>query len=144
MLIDMLPSMPDCLEDIQEWAPKTYQEHFSSSVFTEKDLAIEAYEHAPDEYRQPFEDTVAIMDDLILQTIMQAEAFLQEDKADDLQSLINGYSPQMRDLIEKCGSIINGEKHMTQQNSIDHYFDDDEDKLDGEDLDQSTIDDLFG
>ncbi|MBL4800351.1 MAG: hypothetical protein JKY45_00570 [Emcibacter sp.] len=144
MLMDMLPSMPDCIEDIREWAPKTYQDHFKDSVFTAKELAINAYKHSPDEHRLPFEETVAQMDDLILQTIVQLEEQITRNDMGELQRTIKGYTPKMVSLIEQCGAIINGEKHMTHQDSIDLYFDDDEEKLDGEDLDQSTIDDLFG
>lgn len=144
MLIDMLPSMLDCIEDIREWGPISYQDHFRNSVFAAKALAIEAYDHSPAEYRQPFEQTVSEMDDLVLRTIAQAEEQLAQDDHVSLQAIIENYSPPMIALIEKCGSIINGEKHMTHQISIDHYFDDDEDKLDGEDLDQGAIDDLFG
>lgn len=144
MLMDMLPSMPDCIEDIREWAPKTYQDHFKDSVFNAKDLAVNAYDHSPDEYRLPFEETVAQMDDLILQTLAQVEEQISRDDMAELQKTITSYTPQMITLIEKCGAIINGEKQITQQDSIDQYFDDNEEKLDGEDLDQSTIDDLFG
>ncbi len=144
MLMDMLPSMPDCIEDIREWAPISYQDHFKHSVFSARDLAIEAYEHSPEEYRLPFEQTVAQMDKLILSTITQVEEQIAQDNANKLQKIVERYTPKMIALIEKCGSIINGEKHMTHQDSIDHYFDEDEEKLDGEDLDQSTIDDLFG
>lgn len=144
MLIDMLPSMPDCIEDIREWRPKSYQEHFRDSVFAAKDLAIEAYAYSPDEYRLPFEETVARMDDLVLQTMDKVETLITQDDMGALQKVVEDYAPKMIALIEKCGSIINGEKHVTHQNSIDQYFDTDEDKLDGEDLDQSTIDDLFG
>lgn len=144
MLIDMLPSMPDCIEDIREWAPKSYQEHFQNSVFAAKDLAINAYAYSPDEYRLPFEEIVAKMDDLILQTITGVEIFIEQNDMGSLQITVENYTPKMIVLIEKCGSIINGEKHMTHQDSIDQYFDEDEEKLDGEDLDQSAIDDLFG
>ena len=144
MLMDMLPSMPDCIEDIREWAPKTYQDHFKDSVFNAKDLAVNAYDHSPDEYRLPFEETVAEMDDLILQTVAQVEEQISRDDMAELQKTITSYTPQMITLIEKCGAIINGEKQMTHQDSIDQYFDANEEKLDGEDLDQSTIDDLFG
>ncbi len=144
MLMDMLPSMPDCIEDIREWTPKSYQEHFTDSVFTAKELAIEAYEHSPEEYRLPFEQTITQMDYLIMQTVILVEEQITQNNLDDLQRVVEDYTPKMVVLIEKCGSIINGEKHMTHQDSIDHYFDEDEEKLDGEDLDQSTIDDLFG
>ncbi|VAV87704.1 hypothetical protein MNBD_ALPHA02-948 [hydrothermal vent metagenome] len=144
MLMDMLPSMPDCIEDIREWAPKSYQEHFQDSVFAAKDLAIDAYAHSPDEYRLPFEETVAEMDSLILQTIAEVEILIEQNDMSGLQIVVENYTPKMIALIEKCGSIVNGEKHMTHQGSIDQYFDEDEEKLDGEDLDQSAIDDLFG
>jgi len=144
MLMDMLPSMPDCIEDIREWGPKSYQEHFQDSVFAAKDLAINAYAYSPDEYRLPFEETVAEMDNLILHTIGEVEMMIEQDNMSGLQATVEDYTPKMIALIEKCGGIINGEKHMTQQDSIDQYFDEDEEKLDGEDLDQSAIDDLFG
>jgi len=144
MLLDMLPSAPDCMEDILEWTPKNYQEHFADSIFSAKDLAIEAYNHSPDEYRLPFEETIATMDDLVLSTIAQVSQSIEEDAIGKTQGIIDEYIPQMVTLIEKCSAIINGEKHMAQQDSIDHYFDDDEDKLEGEDLSQNAIDDLFG
>lgn len=144
MLMDMLPSMPDCMEDIRQWQPKSYIQHFQDSFFAAKDLAIEAYAHAPNEYRAPFEDTVAEMDTLILQTVAVVEEAIAKENMAELQTIIDGYTPAMLAMIEKCGAIINGEKQQAHQDSIDHYFDDDEEKLEGEDLDQSAIDDLFG
>ena len=44
MLLDMIPSMPECLEDAKAWEPKTYVEHFRDSGFADKDLAIFAYD----------------------------------------------------------------------------------------------------
>ena len=144
MLMDMLPSMHDCIEDIKEWQPLSYQDHFKFSVFSAKELAVEAYEHSPEEYRIPFEETVNQMNDLVLSTIAKIEKEIAAGQKENLQSIIDDYSPKMIALIEKCGGIINGERHMTQQDSIDQYFDDNAEKLDGEDLDQNTIDDLFG
>lgn len=144
MLMDMLPTMPDCLEDICQWTPKSYQEHFRDSVFTDKNLAIEAYAHSPAEYRESFEQTVSQMDDLLLQTIARIKSEVDRHDMAAAQRIIDDYSPRMIALIEACGAIINGEKHVAHQDSIDHYFDSNDDKLDGEDLAQSDIDDLFG
>ena len=144
MLMNMLPTMPVCINDIRAWVPKSYQEHFKDSVFAEKDLAIEAYEHSPDEYRLPFEDVVTHMNDHILRTVSRIEPQLANENLGALQKIVDNYTPKMLEMIDKCSSIINGAKHLTHQDSIDHYFDDNEEKLDGEDLDQSTIDDLFG
>ena len=35
MLIEMVPDMPECLDDILEWTPKSYTQHFEDSSFTE-------------------------------------------------------------------------------------------------------------
>ena len=47
MTMEMVPDMPELLEEAKAWQPKTYQDHFRDSGFTDKDLAIEAYPHAP-------------------------------------------------------------------------------------------------
>lgn len=46
MLVDMLDAMPEAAEDILEWEPRTYVEHFETSGFRDKELAIAAYSSA--------------------------------------------------------------------------------------------------
>src|SRR5580658_9061828 len=71
MLIGMIPDMPECLEDAKAWAPKVYAQHFRDSSFADKELAILAYEHAPSAFRQRFDQTVALMDELVARGIRQ-------------------------------------------------------------------------
>ena len=52
MTLELVPDMPELLEEAKAWQPKTYQDHFRDSVFAEKDLAVEAYRHAPARYRR--------------------------------------------------------------------------------------------
>ena len=40
MLLEMLPDLPDCLEDVQAWRPKSYAEHFTASAVADRELAI--------------------------------------------------------------------------------------------------------
>ena len=47
MLLEMIPDMPDMLEDAQEWQPKSYKDHFRDSSIADKELAIEAYDIVP-------------------------------------------------------------------------------------------------
>lgn len=47
MLMEMLPDMPDCAEDVLDWAPADYTEHFANSTFKDKELAVLAYQAAP-------------------------------------------------------------------------------------------------
>src|SRR5687768_4614722 len=46
MLLEMLPCMPECGEDLAAWRPLTYQEHFERSQLTHRELTIAAYDLA--------------------------------------------------------------------------------------------------
>lgn len=59
MLLEMLPAMPDCTEDVLDWEPLDYESHFESSNFSEKQLAITAYHAAPVKLRMHLEQLVA-------------------------------------------------------------------------------------
>ncbi|HPF47299.1 MAG: hypothetical protein KDF58_13470 [Alphaproteobacteria bacterium] len=141
MLLGMLADMPDCLEDILDWKSITYQEHFKISVFQDKELAIAAYNHTPDQYKIPFENCVSKMNHLVLETIVKAKKAIDEKNTDYLQLLIADYTPRMEKLIEICSTIINSKEITSQQDIIDNYFDD---RLpENESYDQNSIDDLF-
>ena len=61
MLIEMLPDMPDMLEDVLAWERKSYQQHFADSEFKDKNLAVEAYDFAPERVLSQFEALVACL-----------------------------------------------------------------------------------
>ena len=143
MLLGMVGEMPDCIEDIVEWQAITYQEHFEHSVFQDKELAIEAYDHSPEKYRLPFEKCVLEMDNLLSETIVEVEVALKNQNIDQLNLLVNDYSPKMANLIEECSSIINSKEITSEQAVIDDYFGDEaENDLSGENS-QYAIDALF-
>ncbi|GGB51695.1 hypothetical protein GCM10011316_24620 [Roseibium aquae] len=58
MLLEMLPAMPECAEDVLAWKPLDYCSHFENSSFTEKQLAITAYEAAPPYLRENLETLI--------------------------------------------------------------------------------------
>src|SRR4051795_8198982 len=55
MLLEMIPDMPECVEDFLTWTPLSYAEHFWASNFKARDLAIEAYELADAGIRAKFD-----------------------------------------------------------------------------------------
>lgn len=79
MTLEVVPEMPELLEEAKAWAPKSYPDHFRDSAFSDKDLAIDAYEHSPARFKQPFEKTVSIIDKLIEITIKRAEEVMGMD-----------------------------------------------------------------
>lgn len=66
MLLEMLPAMPDCAEDVLEWEPIDYESHFENSTFSEKQLAVTAYHAAPVQLRTHLEAHVAQIDAAVL------------------------------------------------------------------------------
>jgi len=108
MMIEMIPMMPDCLDDIKAWQPKSYADHFRESCFSDKDLAILAYDHAPPEYRVPFDETVNRLDDLVLDLVGQVEKLIASEQMDVLQELVEQSTKELRDLIDQASGIIHG------------------------------------
>jgi len=118
MLIEMLPDMPECIEDIAAWTPKSYQQHFLDSNFTDKELAIEAYAYAPARFRQPFERLIGQLDALIVLATPPLKAAVANEDQAALSDAI-ALSCEMRQIAEKAGAIINGEDHGHDQAEID-------------------------
>jgi len=46
MALEMAGTAPECLDDLRDWRPKTYAEHFASSRFRHRDIVIRAYQAA--------------------------------------------------------------------------------------------------
>jgi hypothetical protein len=55
MMIELVPDMPEMLDDAKCWKPLSYTEHFRQSQFAERDLAIEAYGMIAAPRREQFE-----------------------------------------------------------------------------------------
>ncbi len=66
MLLEMLPDMPDCAEDVLAWTPLAYEDHFEISGFSDKKLAVDAYRAAPAVLRENLEARVSDINALVL------------------------------------------------------------------------------
>ena len=108
MMLEMVPMMADCFEDAKSWQPKSYSEHFLTSCFTDKELAVLAYENAPDRYRIPFDDTIEEMDRRVLRGLGQIQALILEGDSGALEVLVNDLCGGLRDLVDRASAIIHG------------------------------------
>lgn len=120
MLLEMVPDMPDMLEECRAWEPKSYPEHFRDSSFSDKDLAIEAYEHVPDRFRQPFEQTVGQMNDLVVLSMDRMQEAL--DEPDLLRDRAVAASRALQRLIDVASAIIHGNQVALHQDEIDRLL----------------------
>jgi hypothetical protein len=106
MLLEMIPDMPECYEDIVAWQPLSYAEHFTASNFKARDLAIEAYERADPRIRGDFDDLTKNMT-MILVEVAKAMTEVQHDwtRAVLAENAVNWVKP----MISHAGGIINGQ-----------------------------------
>jgi len=120
MMLEMIPDMPECLEDAQAWHPKSYQDHFRDSQFRDKDLAVEAYEHVPPRFRKPFEDVIAQMNILIATAVERIEPLIAESgDAGELRMVCSDSSRALQKLMDIASAIIHGSESRFDQREID-------------------------
>jgi len=122
MLMSMLADMPEMLDDIKAWAPKTYQQHFQGSGLHFAPIAIDAYEHVPAEFRGPFDQTV----DELNMTIAEAVAMLDDlkDDQDQFAFMATDYWQRLQRLVDRGSAIVHGsfENCTLDQSAIDDLF----------------------
>lgn len=123
MLLEMVPDMPDILEDCKEWRPKSYQDHFRDSSFSDKNLAIEAYEHAPAQYKIPFEETLEQMNFIAVQSIERVDRALNDGEEDVAGERARTASRNLQKLMDVASSIIHGAQKTMGQSEIDAMLD---------------------
>jgi len=123
MLLDLVPDMPDCLEDAQAWEPKDYKDHFRDSLFSDKDLAIEAYDLSPMEYRRQFETTILMINSLIPQILDKIKAAVDSGDTERMKFECGKTSTLLQGLMDVVSAIINGENPTVDQDGIDALLD---------------------
>lgn len=119
MLLELIPDMPEFLDDAKEWSPKSYQEHFRDSVFSDRELAIAAYEHSPAKYRAPFEETVSHLNRLVVASLSRIEAALQSGEREMVKIAVSAASKSLQKLIDVASAIIHGSEITLSQDEID-------------------------
>jgi len=120
MLLDMLPDMPDMIEECKAWAPKDYKSHFADSTFSDKQLAIEAYDRVPSKYRVPFEETIGQINSVLLDGMDRLDHLIVDGaETEQLQESCRGISRAAQLLMDCASGIIHGGNRAMVQAEID-------------------------
>ena len=122
MLVELVPDMPELFSEARQWQPKSYQDHFRDSSFTEKELAITAYNHVQPEYREPFEETIGRMNRLVGKSLAEIEIAIADGSADRLRDLATTASRRLQKLIDVASAIIHGSAPTMEQTEIDRLL----------------------
>ena len=122
MLLELIPDMPECLEDAEEWQPKSYQDHFRDSQFRDKALAVEAYEHVPLCYKEPFDDIVSQMNRMVPVGLQRIREFLSSGESERLRFVCSEVSQRIQKMIDIASAIIHGSTKRLDQAEIDGFL----------------------
>ncbi|MEC9250480.1 MAG: hypothetical protein VX501_07510 [Pseudomonadota bacterium] len=107
MLMEMLPDMRDCAEDVLEWKPASYTEHFEMSAFKDRDLAVLAYEAAPRSVRVHLETLILQIDEEVL----RAQDFLRASQSPEICNEVARMATEdIKPLIAAASGAINGQE----------------------------------
>ncbi len=123
MTLEMIPDMPELLEEATAWRPKTYQEHFRDSTVADKDLAVEAYEYAPERFRRPFEETIDQMSRLVGNCIARIEVGLAAGDMELVRVNAMATSRLLQRLMDHASANIHGSESTLEQAEIDALLD---------------------
>lgn len=120
MLFDLLPDMPDMIEECMAWAPKDYKSHFADSTFSDKQLAIEAYDRVPSKFRIPFEAVIGQINTLILDGLARLDGEIAAGAdGDRLRESCRALAQAAQRLMDCASSIIHGSDRAMVQAEID-------------------------
>ena len=120
MLIELVPSMPDCMADLHEWHPVSYVEHFRRSELSDGPLAILAYENSPPQYREPFDDTVARINHTILEAVAALDKSIADGASETALTELAGHIGQRLAVLQgMANALIHGAETANDQSTVD-------------------------
>lgn len=105
MLLDLLSSSPDCIDDFMAWRPMSYREHFQASPLKGRDLAIAAYDAADPTLRACLETLAGTMIAVLEATRAAMSTDLPPERS---AALAEHAAAWLRPLVARAGAVING------------------------------------
>lgn len=123
MTLEMVPDMPELLDEAKGWAPKSYQDHFRGSSIADKELAVEAYDHVPEKFKAPFEATIEQANNVVFSAIQRIERELEQGSPEMVRVACTTASHLLQKLMDHASANIHGSISTMDQNDIDALLD---------------------
>jgi hypothetical protein len=105
MLLEMVPAMPACRQDLAAWRPLSYHDHFRRSRLKHRELMMAAYDRADPAIRVPFDAVCERMTALVLAA---AAAVTLDLPAQGLAQIIAEAAAGLKLLIARASALIHG------------------------------------
>lgn len=109
MLIEVLPTMPEAIDDIMRWRPTSYRDYFRRSILPGRGSAIENYEKLDAGFRRKFEAVVEELDRRATGGVAAVRRQFKTQTQDPagLEATCERVGANIREVLEKAISIVN-------------------------------------
>ncbi len=111
LLIENLPIMlPEMVDEILQWRPKSYQEYFQNSPLPGSAEALRIYDTLPDAFRRDFEAMIGRLDSLALESIAVIGAHRGPDgeiAPEKVEDFCARTSVEMRAMLARTADLVN-------------------------------------
>lgn len=122
MLLGLVADDVTMVSDVEDWSPTGYVEHFEASGFSDRALAIEAYQIAPPAVRARFEAVAHDLDSVLLEGL----AFLRQCRQAEAWSLIGpsaaALAEDARLYLHRLDALIHGGSLRPAQAEVDNLL----------------------
>jgi hypothetical protein len=105
MVLEMVATAPECLDDLRAWQPKTYAEHFATSRFSNRDAIVGAYETAEPAVRAALDRSSEMLNAMVRRA---RELVLQHIGTSEVEATSRRALERLRPLIARTAAVING------------------------------------
>jgi hypothetical protein len=105
MLLELMAEVPECRDDFFSWQPKKYNEHFATSKFKYRDIAIAAYSKADPALRQRLDTLATSMNEILMAT---REVMRQDCCNSSFTAIADLALRWVKPLVARAGDVING------------------------------------
>lgn len=105
MALEMVRDMPECIDDLRAWVPKTYAEHFAGSRLSQREAIIRTYEAAPRSLRDALDGLADVLNSRLAEARDSAVHHAETGAPDFAPGHTTDY---IRPLIGQLTALING------------------------------------
>jgi hypothetical protein len=105
MVLELAGAMPECVEDLHTWRPKTYAAHFAASRFSNRDAIVAAYRAADPAVRDALDRNAELLNAL---TERSRDLVCQKTDQAEIEATARRAVERLRPLIAITAALING------------------------------------
>jgi hypothetical protein len=107
MSLDMLLEWPDMFDELRNWQPRSYADHFRRSGFSDAETLIDAYQAAPQMIRRGFDSEVASLSHVTAMGLQALEHAWDTGPTPGTLEAAAALSSDIRAHVAKLADIIN-------------------------------------